>query len=1101
MHPALSTLKTLVTIYIHKIFEFVMALFSLSEHLMDADQLLPIAVVSHSPVRSLAAATRAPPHTKQQQPFPRRPEPEPSICIPPAPSLTFTAPRRAPRPPHRSPTRAKQRQHFGSPVFQHTVHPRSLMLPLTAVANVPASMVHKLLREIELSREKIWYAKKQREGTQAKGAGSRSGHKHKKTQKRHSIPDAEVPAVPRSPSSSTFAAVLHPETLKSDKENIHVINIVQFPVEVVWWKDAEKRVLGTEGSLFRRKPNIATRHSVSALRVPEIPAIPASRSSPALFAFEFPNKNDEDDLPVVDIIVESPAEVDSGEAVCWSDAVVETRHSWPSSVTLNVPASSSSPALLGTPNTEPQLVHCDNPDAEQLLTALMQEAQNTSSAIAAEQEDGFGSGGSGSLIASISASRSMTALANASSRSISELLNTFDKVMASPSWTRYALMADRLWIQSLRSPVRSPQSRTTRVGTRTQNEAPRRGSAGPATRVVPNIALPQKRASLPTPRPSLRKRTPAPATAPTPCKNICCKPTRLLPDFALSRAQSMARLRANAYEPDLNDEISRAEAQRAVYEREIPRLRKLVKAVKAGFKARSQAARRSAKLAATLPTASPSSCRKACCDAAFLGTAGGRELLRLGQLLVVLEQRRAEVEYYLSVRRTLAAPIRQLPVEVLILLFSFVVPPPHPVWVPTAETTNGAVRLSHVCACWRSLVLADSTMWTTLSIRNLSGNSYFYTPTLSLHRRITRAKHYLQRSRHQPLGVSAYHSSVEEPLLRVLMEESERWKFLALRLVGPTLALLDCVAGRVPLLASLTIMQSDSNRDASQLVSGFANAPLLRRVSITVSSAHVWPARTILPWTQLTSLTLSPISIITFTECIKNCAQLLYFEASVSFGLADPDLSLLPPPRLPDWPSDGHRRPLRTLVLRGSFCQDVLFLILLANPPRPLFVLPHLRVLSIDMNGLQPDLYAALARCCRLEMLALRAWSRAEMPDVLPFWLAVPTLRILHFRDHNTAMVSRRVFEVPATPQEPPPRPCGYDSDDEQEQDDNEDEVEPAWKSFAELNVEGFEAYDSKELYTLLCAKQAGSIDAVRLQFSTASESDLEDELAHWFYR
>ncbi|KAF7319360.1 F-box domain-containing protein [Mycena chlorophos] len=1050
MHSALSTLKTLVTIYIHKIFEFVMALFSLSEQLLDPDQLLPIAVASHSPARSMTATTRAAPYTKQQQPLPHRPEPEPSIMHPSSSIL--------------------DRQHFGSPVFQHTVHPRSLMLPLTAVANVPASMVHKLLREIELSREKIWYAKKQREGT--KSPGSRSTHKHKKTQKRHSISglrDDEVPAVPRSPSSPTFVEVRHPENLKSDKENLHVINAVQFPVEAVWWKafkDVEKRVLGTEGSLFRRKPDIATRHSVSALRAPEIPAIPASRSSPALFAFGFPNKNDKDDIPIVDIIVESPAEVDSGEDVCWSDALVETRHSWPSSVTLAVPASPSAPSLLGTRNTEPQLVHCDNPDAEQLLTALMQEAQNTSSAIAAEQEDDFGSGGSGSLIASISASRSMAALANASSRSISELLNTFDKVMASPSWTR--------------------------------NEAPRRGSAGPATRVVPNIALPQKRASLPAPRPSLRKRTPAPATAPTPCKNICCGPTRSLPDFALSRAQSLAQLRANVYEPDLNDEIPRAEAQRAVYEREIPRLRKLVQAVKAEFKARS--ARRSAKLAATLPTAAPG-CRKACCDAAFLGTAGGREVLRLGQLIVVLEQRRTEVEYYLSVRRSLAAPIRQLPVEVLILLFSFVVPPPHPVWVPTAETTNGAVRLSHVCACWRGLVFADSTMWTTLSIRNLSGHSPFYTPTLSLQRRITRAKHYLQRSRHQPLGVSAYHSSVEEPLLKVFMEESERWKFLALRLVGPTLALLDCVAGRVPLLASLTIMQSDSNRDASQLVSGFANAPLLRRVSITVSAAHVWPARIILPWTQLTSLTLSPISIITFTECIKNCAQLLYFEASVSFGLADPDLSLLSPPRLPDWPSLGHRRPLRTLVLRGSFCQDVLFLILLANPPRPLFVLPHLRVLSIDMNGLQPDLYAALARCCRLEMLALRAWSRAEMPDVLPFWLAVPTLRILHFRDHNTAMVSRRVFEVPATPQEPPPRPCGYDSDDEQEQDEDDDEVEPAWKSLAELDVEGFEAYNSKELYTLLCAKQAGNVDAVRLQFSTASESDLEDELAHWFYQ
>jgi hypothetical protein len=46
------------------------------------------------------------------------------------------------------------------------------------------------------------------------------------------------------------------------------------------------------------------------------------------------------------------------------------------------------------------------------------------------------------MIASVSASRSMTALANASSRSISDLLNAFDDAMASPRWRRLLTRSD-----------------------------------------------------------------------------------------------------------------------------------------------------------------------------------------------------------------------------------------------------------------------------------------------------------------------------------------------------------------------------------------------------------------------------------------------------------------------------------------------------------------------------------------------------------------------------------------------------------------------------------------------------------------------------------
>ncbi|KAJ7057148.1 hypothetical protein C8F01DRAFT_1153564 [Mycena amicta] len=532
----------------------------------------------------------------------------------------------------------------------------------------------------------------------------------------------------------------------------------------------------------------------------------------------------------------------------------------------------------------------------------------------------------------------------------------------------------------------------------------------------------------------------------------------------------MAQLRLNYYEKDLTDDIHRAETLHAAYRKEIPRLDLIYQL-------------QSRRWSGSRPDGT-TGCRHVRYNATLSLDPGSREEVRLQRLLTMFLWRSKEVEYYLKIKRSLAAPIRRLSPELLCLVFSFVVPSPHPIWVAMGETPNSAIDLAHVCTHWRALVLEDSRLWATLSTGPTSDSKGL--------NHISKAKFYITHSRQQPLAIRMSHWPIDSPLLKVLVGVSERWRFLALNLSSSRLTILDSVVGHVPLLTSLTLHQGDANRDASQLINAFAIAPSLRRLSFAVQRGHIWPARVYLPWAQLTSLTLSPISLTTFTECIANCSQLLYFDASVSTGLADPDISLLPPPRLPDSPKLGARRPLRTLLVRGSFCQDVLLLVLLANPPRPLFVFPHLRCLSLDMNGLQPDLYAALARCCRLEMLAIHAWSRAEMPDVLPFLLAAPTLRIVHFMDHKTAMVAPAVFSSKLELQNPV-------------EDLDADEVEPCWKSLAELDVDKFVSYDVNALYKLLCASQ-NSIEAARLQRGAQSDFEeelthLEEELTHMFYR
>ncbi|KAJ7057147.1 hypothetical protein C8F01DRAFT_344584 [Mycena amicta] len=293
--PSILYLKTLLSAYLSKLFEFFLSLLKPSGGMGKVDT------------------------GQEPESFPRPPsnrvENEKQPPIPSPQSLTFISPRSAPRVPHKSPTRSRQRQHFGPPVFEHVVHPRSLM-PLEPVINLPDFMLHKVLREVVLNREKIHGAKKQRK---------------------------------------VFAP--SPQVAASNVENSIC------PIQ-------------TRSHSFSNTRKVEKRHSFSSLSDARLPAIPSTHSSPTL---------------------------------------LETHRKAP---VLKHDREGSSPVLKH--------------DRAGFSPALMQEAENTT-AINAEQIQVPAMEDPG-LLSSISTSCSMAALANASSRSISDLLNAFDKVMTSRSW-------------------------------------------------------------------------------------------------------------------------------------------------------------------------------------------------------------------------------------------------------------------------------------------------------------------------------------------------------------------------------------------------------------------------------------------------------------------------------------------------------------------------------------------------------------------------------------------------------------------------------------------------------------------------------------------
>ncbi|KAJ7165029.1 hypothetical protein C8R46DRAFT_302842 [Mycena filopes] len=338
-------------------------------------------------------------------------------------------------------------------------------------------------------------------------------------------------------------------------------------------------------------------------------------------------------------------------------------------------------------------------------------------------------------------------------------------------------------------------------------------------------------------------------------------------------------------------------------------------------------------------------------------------MLRLRRVIQHLQSRARELSQYLYAKRCLLSPIRRLPTELLYMVFALVaIPCP-------ASTPTAAIRLSHVCSLWRTMALETSKLWATIHLRT----SWYRKPE----RRLAQLAFHSSHAKGSPLSVVCKLPS--RTLLTKLNRLSVRLYKLTLTIPNEDFEELRVFRDKVPLLNSLCIYNT-SGRGGWQTNDAFENAPSLRRIVLAVVDGHIWPFSFILPWEQLTSLTLAPVSLSVFSECLRNCPELLYFNATI---LARPGEVGAPMAEL--------QSPLRKLVLQGATCQEAV----IAHS------FPHMVSLSIDMNGLHPDFFAFLARSSHLEMLAIRAWPDVTTADLLALLLATPSLRVVHFRDFH----------------------------------------------------------------------------------------------------
>ena len=208
-----------------------------------------------------------------------------------------------------------------------------------------------------------------------------------------------------------------------------------------------------------------------------------------------------------------------------------------------------------------------------------------------------------------------------------------------------------------------------------------------------------------------------------------------------------------------------------------------------------------------------------------------------------LLEKRTLVVKFIDDHKAILSPLRRhwLPPEVWAQIFHYTAPvvrfdPSHKI-----DDQTDIWSLGRVCSEWRTALLSFGSLWSVLQIVIDHFKSYRCAAVPLL-------KEALSRSKEGPLDISLYLHDCPNNLpdiLHTLTAVSHRWRAIEIPIMPEEqLSLLSVVEGRVPMLESLTFSCNGG-------LSGFAEAPSLREVSVYVSNATVSPATLQLPWSQL----------------------------------------------------------------------------------------------------------------------------------------------------------------------------------------------------------------------------------------------------------
>jgi hypothetical protein len=245
----------------------------------------------------------------------------------------------------------------------------------------------------------------------------------------------------------------------------------------------------------------------------------------------------------------------------------------------------------------------------------------------------------------------------------------------------------------------------------------------------------------------------------------------------------------------------------------------------------------------------------------------------LERSLSALRNQRAVVQERLD---SYKYPVLTLPNEIICDIFIHFLPV-YPSCPPIAGP-HSPILLTHICREWRRIALAFPSLWRAVALS-------FDDPARLL-------SVVLGRSGSCPLSICVDEQNGRSggervELVSTVLPHRERWQYLSLRLATD----YPSIGGPIPLLQHLELKLYDAYGWPRF---SFAEAPLLR-TAILNNFAVV---NVILPWTQLTSLTLENIWLHEGVPILQQAANLVRCELEIcNFGGASPsdgvDVALL----------------------------------------------------------------------------------------------------------------------------------------------------------------------------------------------------------------
>ncbi|KAJ7235630.1 hypothetical protein B0H12DRAFT_136639 [Mycena haematopus] len=216
------------------------------------------------------------------------------------------------------------------------------------------------------------------------------------------------------------------------------------------------------------------------------------------------------------------------------------------------------------------------------------------------------------------------------------------------------------------------------------------------------------------------------------------------------------------------------------------------------------------------------------------------EIYKVKEKLKHLEDQRASLSSHHEQHKAMLSPLRRMPPELLIEIFSSTLPSMRAIWEDRRYyMDHSSWLLSHVSSRWRIVSLSTPSLWSSIAIN--------YTDPIITHS-VAPIEAQLQRA--DKLKIHFHTQKLTDPqsqMFHLLSSHSARWEEFSLGFTSELLPLLAPLRNRVPSLKSLWLQGKDlKSLPAAQSIDCFQSAPSL----VDFGNQYFTPL--LLPFHQLT---------------------------------------------------------------------------------------------------------------------------------------------------------------------------------------------------------------------------------------------------------